>query len=129
MQPAHVHLVVSFPPKYSIAQVVQLLKAKTGRALQEQCPFLQQRYYGAGGLGSVGYVASTVGLDEEWIKRYVRYQEKKTWDKRSLPFKEATDVIQRSPDVSPWKLTYRGEHIRLISVRRSRQEEATIYEG
>ena len=76
VQPDHVHLVVSFPPKYSIAKVVQLLKANTGRALKEKFPFLQQRYYGAGGIWSVGYFASTVGLDEERIKRYVRYQEK-----------------------------------------------------
>ena len=44
--------------------------------MKEQCPFLQQRYYGAGGIWSAGYFVSTVGLDEEQIKRYVRYQEK-----------------------------------------------------
>jgi putative transposase len=76
VQPDHVHLVVSFPPKWSIAKVVQLLKANTGRALREKFPFLRERYYGAGGIWSVGYFASTVGLDEERIKRYVRYQEK-----------------------------------------------------
>jgi len=72
----HVHLVLSFPPKYSIAQVVQLLKANTGRALKEKFPYLKKRYWGAGGIWSVGYFVSTVGLDEEMIKRYVRYQEK-----------------------------------------------------
>jgi len=76
VQPDHVHLVVSFPPKYSIAKVVQILKANTGRALREQFAFLRKRYYGRGGVWSVGYFVSTVGLDEETIKRYVRYQEK-----------------------------------------------------
>ena len=44
VQPDHVHLVVSFPPKYSIAKVVQILKADTGRALREQFAFLRRRY-------------------------------------------------------------------------------------
>ena len=33
IRPDHVHVVVSFPPKYSIAKVVQVIKSHTGRAL------------------------------------------------------------------------------------------------
>lgn len=76
IQPDHVHVVVSFPPKYSIAQVVGVMKANTGKALREKFEFLRQRYWGRGGIWSVGYFVSTVGLDEETIRRYVRYQEK-----------------------------------------------------
>jgi len=76
VQVDHVHLLVSFPPRHSIAKVVQLLKANTARALKEKFPFLRERYRGAGGLWSVGYFVSTVGVDEERIKNYVRYQEK-----------------------------------------------------
>ena len=76
VQPDHVHTVVSFPPKYSIAKVVGLIKSNTGKALKEKFDFLKKRYYGDGGIWSVGYFASTVGLDEEMIKNYVRYQEK-----------------------------------------------------
>lgn len=74
VQPDHVHLVLSFPPKYSIARVVQIIKCNTGKALKEKFKFLQERYYGRGGIWSVGYFVSTVGLDEEMIKRYVKYQ-------------------------------------------------------
>lgn len=74
IQPDHLHLVVSFPPKYSIAKVVEILKSNTGRSLREKFPFLRERYYGRGGIWSVGYFASTVGLDETMIKRYVRHQ-------------------------------------------------------
>lgn len=74
IQPDHVHLVLSFPPKYSIAQVVQIIKSNTGKALKEKFKFLQDRYYGRGGVWSVGYFVSTVGLDEAMIKRYVKYQ-------------------------------------------------------
>ena len=75
VQPDHVHLVVSFPPRHSIAKVVQVMKANTGRALKEKFEFLKKRYWGSGGMWSTGYFVSTVGLDEEMIKRYVKYQE------------------------------------------------------
>jgi len=76
VQRDHVRVVVSFPPKYSIAQVVKVMKSNTGKALKEKFPYLRQRYWGSGGIWSVGYYASTVGLDEQMIKRYVAYQEK-----------------------------------------------------
>jgi len=76
IQEDHVHLVVSFPPRMSISQVMQLIKSNTGRALKERFDFLKKTYYGAGGIWSVGYFASTIGLDAEMIKKYVRYQEK-----------------------------------------------------
>ena len=49
IQPDHVHIVVSFPPKYSIAKVVQLMKQNTGRALREKYKFVRERYWGVGG--------------------------------------------------------------------------------
>ena len=76
IQPDHVHLVLSFPPKYSIAKVVQIIKSNTGKAMWEKFDFLRQRYYGRGGIWSAGYFVSTVGLDEKLIERYVRHQEK-----------------------------------------------------
>jgi len=76
IQPDHVHLVLSFPPKYSIAMVVQIIKSNTGKAIWEKFEFLRKRYYGRGGIWSAGYFVSTVGLNEKLIERYVRYQEK-----------------------------------------------------
>ncbi len=76
IQPDHIHLVLSFPPKYSIAKVVQIIKSNTGKAMWEKFEFLRKRYYGRGGIWSAGYFVSTVGLDEKVIRRYVKYQEK-----------------------------------------------------
>ena len=76
IQPDHIHLVLSFPPKYSIAKVVQIIKSNTGRAMWEKFDFLRKRYYGRGGIWSAGYFVSTVGLDEKMIEKYVKYQEK-----------------------------------------------------
>ena len=76
IQEDHVHLVMSIPPRMSIAQVIQVIKSNTGKALKDKFDFLKKTYYGAGGIWSVGYFVSTIGLDAEMIKRYVRYQEK-----------------------------------------------------
>ncbi len=76
VQPDHVHLLISFPPKFSIAQVVGIIKQNTGRALKEKFDFLRKRYWGREGIWSVGYFVSTVGLDEDMIANYVRYQQK-----------------------------------------------------
>ena len=76
IQPDHIHLVLSFPPKYSIAKVVQIIKSNTGKAMRKEFEFLRKRYYGRGGIWSAGYFVSTVGLDEKLIERYVQYQEK-----------------------------------------------------
>ena len=76
IQADHIHMVISFPPKYSIAQVVQVIKQNTGKALWEKFDFIRERYYRQGGMWSVGYFVSTVGLDEQTILRYVKYQEK-----------------------------------------------------
>ena len=86
IQPDHIHIIVSFPPKYSIAKVVQLIKSNTSRDLYKKFQFLRERYYGRGGIWSVGYYVSTVGLDEATIKRYVQYQEKEDLGQAELAF-------------------------------------------
>jgi len=83
----HVHMVVSFPPKYSVAQVVQVIKQNTGKALKDKFEYLRNLYYGKGGIWSTGYFVSTVGLDEETIRRYVRYQEKEDLGQAKLEFR------------------------------------------
>ena len=67
---------LSFPSRYSIAKVVQIIKSNTRKAMWEKFDYLRERYYGRGGIWSAGYFVSTVGLDEKLIERYVRYQEK-----------------------------------------------------
>lgn len=76
IQPDHVHLVLSFPPKYSPGKIVQVIKANTGKALRDRFSFLKYVFFGRGGIWSVGYFVSTVGLDEETIRHYVKYQQR-----------------------------------------------------
>ncbi len=86
IQPDHIHIIVSFPPRYSIAKVVNVIKSNTSKGLYEKFKFLQERYHGRVGIWSIGYYVSTVGLDEATIKRYVQHQEKEDLGQAELAF-------------------------------------------
>ncbi len=71
----HVHLVVTIPPRTSIAELMGILKGKTAIAIFKQRTDIKQKPYWGNHFWSRGYCVSTVGLDEEKIKRYVKFQE------------------------------------------------------
>ena len=75
----HVHLCLSVPPKYSVAYTLGFLKGKSAIRIHRE--FLG-RQRGLTGLHfwSRGYCVSTVGLDEQTIRDYIRHQEEE--DKR-----------------------------------------------
>ena len=75
VQNDHVHLVCSVPPKISISEYMGTLKGKLAIKLFKTYPSLKQKPYWGNHFWSRGYFISTVGLDEEMIKRYVKYQE------------------------------------------------------
>ena len=70
----HIHMVISFPPKYSVAEVMGYVKGKSAIRIFERCPDLKKRYWGRY-FWAKGYCVSTVGLDEEAIKAYVKNQQ------------------------------------------------------
>ena len=70
-----VHLIVIIPPKYAVSDIVGKIKANTSRALRKQFPWVRKRYRKAV-FWSPGFFSSTVGINEEVIKRYVAFQEK-----------------------------------------------------
>ncbi len=73
VQVDHVHLVVSLPPKYAVAQFMGFLKGKLALRLFDHFPELRKRYWGQH-VWSRGYCVSTIGLDEERIRKYVKWQ-------------------------------------------------------
>ena len=72
----HVHLQIEIPPNLSIAAVVQRLKSESSALLKSEFKFIRDMYID-GGIWSVGYFVSTVGLNEEMIKRYIAQQGRK----------------------------------------------------
>lgn len=75
VQADHVHLVVEIPPKYAVSAIMGFLKGKLALDLFARYPQLGRKYWGRH-LWARGYCVSTVGIDEEMIRQYVRWQEK-----------------------------------------------------
>ena len=75
LKPDHVHMLISIPPKYSVSQVVGFLKGKS--AIQIARVYLGRRKNFVGHhFWARGYFVSTIGMNEETIRAYIKAQEK-----------------------------------------------------
>lgn len=84
VSPDHIHMLVSAPPQLSPAKIVQYLKGRSSRRLQDEFPELRKRYWGQH-LWARGYFCASVGaVDEETIKKYIEDQK---WDQDDQGFK------------------------------------------
>jgi putative transposase len=72
--PDHVHMVLSIPPKLSVAMALGYLKGKSAIQIHREFMHIRQGFTGKH-FWSRGYCVSTVGLDEAMIRAYVRHQE------------------------------------------------------
>lgn len=75
IQPDHIHLVVSIPPKVSVSLLMGTLKGKLAIKLFKSYPQLKKKPYWGNHFWSRGYFVNTVGINEEVMGRYVKYQE------------------------------------------------------
>jgi putative transposase len=74
LMPDHVHMLISIPPKYAVAQVVGFIKGKSAIHVarvygERKRNFVGQHFWAR------GYFVTTVGRDEETIREYIRNQE------------------------------------------------------
>jgi putative transposase len=76
IQEDYIHLLVSIPPEISVSKLMGILKGKIAIKLFKSYPELKHKPYWGNHFWARGYFVSTVGLDEEMIKRYVKHQEK-----------------------------------------------------
>ena len=74
VQADHVHVILWIPPKYAVSNVMGYLKGKLALRLFNRYEHLGKRYWGRH-LWSRGYCVSTIGLDKEKIRTYVKWQE------------------------------------------------------
>ena len=71
----HVHVLISCPPSLAPSKIVQYLKGRSSRLLQEEFPELKKQFWGQH-LWSRGYFCATVGsITEETITNYIENQE------------------------------------------------------
>jgi len=71
----HIHMQIEIPPNIPISAAVQALKAHSSIHLKKHFKFIREMYID-GGIWSVGYYVSTIGLNETMIKRYLDQQGK-----------------------------------------------------
>jgi putative transposase len=82
VMPDHIHVCLSIPPKYSVSRVIGFLKGKSAVRIHRN--LLGERRLTGLHFWATGYCVSTVGLDEETIKQYIRDQEKLQQDQMAL---------------------------------------------
>ena len=67
----HVHICISIPPKYAISNVVGFIKGKSAISIARN--FLgRKRNFTDESFWARGYFVSTVGLDENMVRQYIR---------------------------------------------------------
>jgi putative transposase len=81
LMPDHVHMCIRIPPKYSVAFALGFLKGKSAVRIHRKAGY--KKVTGMN-FWSRGYCVSTVGLDEETIRKYIREQEKQEKDQLNL---------------------------------------------
>ena len=90
LMPDHVHLLMSIPPKYSVSSVMGYLKGKSALMIFERHANLKYKY-GNRHFWCEGYYVSTVGLNEETIRKYIAEQEQRDQAMDRLSVKEYKD--------------------------------------
>ena len=93
LMPDHVHLLLSIPPKMSVASFMGYLKGKSSLMIFDKHTNLKYKF-GNRKFWAEGYYVSTVGLNEETIKKYIQEQEKADIALDKLSAKEYEDPFK-----------------------------------
>ena len=91
----HVHMLVSIPPKLSVAQFMGYLKGKSALMMFDKHANLKYKY-GNRHFWSEGYYVSTVGLNEATIRKYIKEQDAHDIALDKLSVKEYEDPFMGS---------------------------------
>ena len=86
----HIHMLVSIPPKLSVAEFMGYLKGKSSLIIFERHAQLKYRY-GNRKFWCKGYYVDTVGRNKEVIKKYIREQLQEDMVTEQLTLKELVD--------------------------------------
>ncbi len=70
----HVHMMISIPPKYSVAQTIGYIKGKSAIHIARAYMGRRQNFTGQN-FWARGYYVSTAGRDEEIIRQYIQKQQ------------------------------------------------------
>ena len=74
MMSDHIHMLIEIPPKYSVAQVMGYIKGKSAIYIARKYGE-REKYFSGQHFWARGYFVSTVGRNEEMIRKYIQNQE------------------------------------------------------
>ncbi len=74
VMPDHIHMLIEIPPKHATSAIVGFLKGKSAIAIARQFSGKQRNFSGEN-FWARGYAISTVGFEEQAIRKYIREQE------------------------------------------------------
>ena len=86
IQVDHIHMVMVVPPKYAVSDVIGKIKCWTASQLRKKFTWLEKVYWKENIVWSPGYFVSTIGLDEETILAYVKWQGRQDSGQAELVF-------------------------------------------
>ena len=92
----HIHMLVSIPPKYSVAQIMGYLKGKSSLMIFEKYANLKYKY-GNRHFWCRGYYVSTVGANKKAIQEYIRNQLHEDYTDDQMSIKEYVDPFTGQP--------------------------------
>ena len=75
IQVDHIHMVMIIPPKYAVSDIVGRMKGMTASRLRKRFSWLKKLYWEENIVWSPGYFVSTVGIDEDRMLKYVKWQQ------------------------------------------------------
>lgn len=93
MMPDHVHMLLSIPPKIAVSTFIGYLKGKSALQMFDKHANLKYKF-GNRYFWAEGYYASTVGLNEATVKKYIAEQEKHDIALDKLSVKEYEDPFK-----------------------------------
>ena len=92
----HIHMLISVPPKYSVAQIMGYLKGKSSLMIFEKYANLKYKY-GNRHFWCRGYYVSTVGANRKAIQEYIRNQLQEDYSEDQMSIKEYVDPFTGQP--------------------------------
>jgi len=91
----HVHMLVAIPPKLAVSTFMGYLKGKSSLQIFERHANLKYKY-GNRNFWAKGYFVSTVGLNDEVVKEYIRNQENEDMMEDRINLKEYQDPFKKA---------------------------------
>ena len=92
--PDHIHMLVSIPPKYSVASIMGYLKGKSSLMIFDRHANLKYKY-GNRHFWCQGYYVDTVGKNKKVIEEYIKKQLQEDIAIDQISIKEYVDLFEK----------------------------------